>query len=134
MTRAANFPWISPYITASNLKSAVEFYTKVFGFEVKDHSPEHAELRYKDQIMMFGQEGAYGGESKSPKSSGTVSPISLYIYCEDVDKFHKNAVESGAKSVGAPEDMFWGDRMCRLQCPEGYIWAFATNIGPCQKT
>ncbi|HEV2613306.1 MAG TPA: VOC family protein [Gammaproteobacteria bacterium] len=135
MTRPAQFPWVSPYIMASHLDSALEFYTKAFGFELKEKTPEHAELRYKDQILMFGQEGSYGSTSKSPKSSHTESPITLYIYCENVDEFHRNAVESGAKSLSAPEDMFWGDRMCRLQCPEGYGWAFATNLGiPCNSS
>jgi PhnB protein len=132
--RPPHFPWVSPYIMVSHLDSAIDFYAETFGFEIKERTPEHAELRYKDQILMFGQEGSYGGTSKSPKSSHVESPITLYIYCEDVDAFHKNAVESDVKSVGAPEDMAWGDRMCRLQCPEGYIWAFATNRVPCNKT
>ena len=134
MSRPANFPWVSPYIMVSHLESAINFYHNAFGFEFKEHTPEHAEMRYKDQILMFGQEGSYGSKSKSPKSSETESPVNLYIYVENVDEFYKNALESGAKSIGAPEDMFWGDRMCRLQCPEGYTWAFATNKVPCNKT
>jgi PhnB protein len=133
MTRPAHFPWVSPYIMASDLASAVAFYQKAFGFTLKEQQPEHAELYYKDQIIMLGQEGAYGSKSKSPKSSGIESPINLYIYVENVDEFHKNAVEFGAKAMGAPENMFWGDRMCRLQCPEGYLWAFALGI-PCNST
>lgn len=134
MSRPAHFPWVSPYIMVSQLDSAIAFYQKAFGFEPKEHTPEHGEMRYKDQILMFGQEGTHGSTSKSPKSSKTESPINLYIYVENVDEFYKSAVESGAKSMGAPEDMFWGDRMCRLQCPEGYMWAFATNKVPCNKT
>lgn len=133
MSRPPHLPWVSPYIMVSNLETALAFYNKAFGFELKEKTPEHAEMRYKDQILMFGQEGAYGSQSKSPRSSGIESPINLYIYVENVDAFHKSAVESGAKSVGDPEDMFWGDRMCRLQCPEGYRWAFATNKVPCNK-
>ncbi len=134
MSRPAHFSWVSPYIMVSHLESALTFYHKTFGFEITETTPEHAEMRYKDQILMFGQEGAYGGKSRSPKSSQVESPITLYIYCEDVDTFYKNAVEFGAKSITAPEDVFWGDRMCRLQCPEGYTWAFATNKIPCNKT
>ena len=46
----------------------------------------------------------------------------------DVDSLYEAALKAGAKSLGAPENMFWGDRMCRLQDLDGYIWCFATAI------
>ena len=46
-----------------------------------------------------------------------------------MDTFYEKALQQGAKSLSAPEDMFWGDRMCSLQDPEGYSWYFATHLG-----
>ena len=66
---------------------------------------------------MLGKAGVYGGKTLAPKDSGVDSPLNLYVYCENVDTFHKKAVEAGAISLGAPDNMFWGDRMCRLQIP-----------------
>lgn len=138
----AGFSWMSPYIIVKDVDIATDFYIKAFGFTLKekistqnDGVNTHAEMFYKNQSVMFGREGEYGGKksAKSPASSNIESPMSLYLYCEDVDKFHHHAVECGAKSLDAPVDMFWGDRMCRLQCPDGYIWAFATHLGiPCE--
>jgi uncharacterized glyoxalase superfamily protein PhnB len=28
----------------------------------------------------------------------------------------------------APQDMFYGDRVCTLVDPDGHIWYFATNV------
>lgn len=126
--------WVSPYIIVKDVDKAVNFYVTAFGFEKitikpgEDNTTWHAETRYKDQLLMFGKAGAYGGKTQSPSSSGVESPMNLYLYTEDVDQFYQKALAAGAKSLGAPEDTFWQDRMCRLQDPDGYIWCFATHL------
>lgn len=143
MTRPAKpdrATWVTPYMTARNVDTIATFYEKAFGFETlelaqgDDNTTWHAEFRYKDQLIMMGKEGAYGeGKgAKSPASSGIECSIIPYVYCEDVDAFYKKAIAGGAISVMEPGDMFWGDRMCSLKDPEGYIWSFATNVGECQ--
>lgn len=134
--RPEGFSWVSPYIIVADVDAAIEFYKKAFGFTTREilHKDEngntsHAEMFYKDQSMMFGREGGYGGPSKSPKNSGVASPISIYLYTENVDDFYKNATAAGAQSIAPPEDMFWADRMCVLSDLDGYIWSFATHLG-----
>lgn len=130
--RPEGYAWLSPYLTVQDADSAMKFYQKAFNFEKKetvlgqDGTTWHAELKYKDQVIMLGKQGAYKSTIKSPTSSGVESPITLYLYCEDVDKFHAHAIAHGAVSLGEPEKMFWGDRMCRLKDPDGYVWCFAT--------
>lgn len=127
--------WISPYIIVKDVDTAVNFYVNAFGFEKihlvagEDKTSWHAEMRYKEQMLMFGKAGAYGGKTKSPIESGVDSPINLYLYCDNVDEFYASALEAGAKSLSKPEDTFWHDRMCRLQDPHGYVWCFATYLG-----
>lgn len=124
--------WVSPYITVTNVDEAVKFYQKAFHFELKNLVPGedgtgwHAEMHYHKQLIMCGKQGTYGSQTKSPLSSGVESPITLYIYCEDVDQFYQDAVINGAQGIAEPEDMFWGDRMCRLMDLDNYIWCFAT--------
>jgi len=137
--RSPEFPWVSPYIIVKDVDAATDFYIKAFNFSKKELAPGddgksiHAELRYKDQVIMLGKEGAYGGTTCSPATTQVESPMNLYIYCENVDQFHQHAIKAGAESLSAPEDTFWGDRMCRVKCPDGYVWAFATNIGECKQ-
>lgn len=130
-------PWVSPYIIVQDITKAVAFYQKAFGFTVndvangEDDTPVHAEMAYQDQLLMFGKEGAFSGIAKSPTSSGMESPISLYVYTENVDDFYDNAIQNQAEGIIPPADMFWGDRMCQLKDPDGYIWCVATQAHAC---
>lgn len=127
-----NFPWLSTCMTVKDVKVAADFYKKAFQFVItdlvmgEDDTYWHGELRYKDGVVMIGKEGAWGNTNKTPANSKIQSPINHYVYCEDVDKFYQSAIEAGAKAVSAPEKMFWGDRMCRLEDLDGYVWCFAT--------
>lgn len=133
--RPEGAPWVSPYIIVKNVDEAVDFYIKAFGFEKihivagEDNTSWHAETRYRDHLIMFGKAGAYGGKTQPPIKTGIESPINLYLYCEDVDELYNKALEAGARSLSAPEDTFWQDRMCRLQDLDGYVWCFATYLG-----
>ena len=101
---------LSPYLTVTNVDAAAKFYQQAFNFDLlelnsdNDGTPIHAEMKYKDQLIMFGKEGSHGSSLKSPKTSMTESPITLCLTCEDVDHFHHAAVSHGAKSISAPED------------------------------
>jgi uncharacterized glyoxalase superfamily protein PhnB len=124
--------WISPYLTVIDVDEAVDFYTKAFQFEVAQIKPGeegtniHAEMIYRGHLIMCGKEGAYGSPLKSPKTSGTGSPITLCVSCDDVDDFYQKALAHGAKSISTPEDMFFGYRVCRLQDIDNYVWCFMT--------
>ena len=132
--RPENKPWIIPYFTVKNARESIAFYEQAFGFElgraVDDNGNiTHVEMAYHDGALMFAPEGAWGGNSKTPANGQFTSPVIFYVYCEDVDALYKRAVQAKATSMVEPEDMFWGDRMCSLQDPDGHIWSFATHTG-----
>ena len=62
----------------------------------------------------------------APKDASTGSKF--YIYVDDVDAQHKQAVEAGMTEISAPMDMFWGDRMSVLTDPFGHTWDLATHV------
>jgi len=132
--RPANVPWLIPYLTVQDVDKAADFYVKAFKFEAKELVPGedgttwHAELIYQDQMIMLGKENAWGNTTKPPVSNGIESPMGLYLYTQDVDKFYQQALANEAQSVSKPEDMFWGDRMCRLKDLDGFIWSFGTHL------
>lgn len=134
--KMTGMPWISPYLCVEDVDQAIEFYQKAFNFILvgdviknEDGLSTHCEFTYKDCVMMMGLQGAWDKNVQSPNSSNVSSPIALYVYCEDVDKFCAHAKEHGAIVEQEPEDTFWGDRMCRLKDPNGYCWSFATHLG-----
>ncbi len=56
------------------------------------------------------------------------SPVSFYIYLENVDEAYKKATQAGARSKMAVDDMFWGDRVGTVHDPFGYGWSLATHV------
>jgi PhnB protein len=124
---------ITPVLVVKDGLKAIEYYKKVFGAIDKGimmmpdgKSVAHAELMIGDSKIMLSDEFP---EMKclSPTSIGG-SPVSLYLYVEDVDKTFNLAVSEGGKSLFPVQDMFYGDRHGSIQDPFGHIWSIATHI------
>ena len=121
----------STNLTVSNVKAAMAFYQKAFGFAKRgvindpDGKPIHAELTLRGTTLMLGPENAAIGW----RSAKTVrfSPASLYLYAENVDKVVAKAVGLGATAQGHVMDMFWGDRCGTIVDPHGYTWMLCTD-------
>lgn len=118
-------------LTVTDMKSAMSFYQKAFGFEKRgvtsgpDRKPLHAELTLRGTVLMLGPE--MPGWRKSAKTMGG-SPSALYLYVENADKVFAKALKLGATQMIPMADMFWGDRRGLLMDPEGYTWSVATHM------
>lgn len=123
---------LTPYLVANDASRAIEFYTHAFGAKelVRMGGPGgkigHAELKIGDSMLMISDEMP-GSGSRSPQSLGG-SPVSIFMYIENVDSVFNKAVQAGAKADMPPQDMFWGDRFGKLTDPFGHSWALATHI------
>ncbi len=124
--------WLSPHLIVRDVKASLEFYEKAFGFKTqttladRDGNLTHAEMTHKDCTFMMGPESAEMGTKSPAALSG--SPVSFYLYVDNVDEFFQKAKAAGAEVMMEPSDQFWGDRMCALRCPEGHQWTFAQNV------
>ena len=130
-----NPPTMIPYLTVKNARNSLDFYKKAFGFtwlnstEVDSKGEiNHVEMQYKDVLVMFASEGAFGGTTKAPVTLGTEPSMNLYLYCDNVDVFYDQALKAGAISLMEPNDAFWGDRVCQLKDPDGFMWMFAKSL------
>lgn len=128
--------WLTPFVTVTEVETALPFYEKAFGFEPgmtmpgDDGKAQYADMKYKGEtLFMMAPEGSWDMPCRTPTTTGTPGPIGLYVYCDDVDALFKRAVEAGATALGEPEDAFWGDRIARLADPDGHTWTFATWSG-----
>jgi PhnB protein len=125
-----NYTAVSAALTVTDVEKAYEFYQKVFGFEGRgimrgpDGKPMHAELKLRDSVLMLGPE--WPGRSVSAKTLGN-TPVTLYLYVEDVDKLATQAAKAGATLQQPPADMFWGDRTAVLVDSDGNKWMLATH-------
>ncbi|MBE0595859.1 MAG: VOC family protein [Desulfuromonadales bacterium] len=129
--------WLTPYLTVADAERSLAFYERAFGFARGNVLPGpkggimHADMTYQGKtVIMFAPESTPSPvPMKTPAHSGVAPPISLYVYCPDVDALAEQARRVDATVLEGPEDMFWGDRMVSLRDPDGYIWSFATRVG-----
>ncbi|MGA7827012.1 MAG: VOC family protein [Geobacteraceae bacterium] len=128
----AGFHTITPYVVFKDSLKAIEFYRQALGSEVlfimpgpKGKGVMHAEIRIGDSIIMMSDE--YPHEPcKSAESYGG-SPVSFYLYVEDVDTAFEKALNAGALAHMPVQDMFWGDRIGSVKDPFGHSWTLATH-------
>jgi uncharacterized glyoxalase superfamily protein PhnB len=133
--RPPEYPWLTPYLIVQDADASIEFYQKAFGFEKRmampgpDGKTMHVEMTWRDAMIMFSPLCPSGEwPSRPPVTSKVASPITPYIYCDDVDALFARATAAGAKAVRSPQDQFYGDRTCTVEDPDGYWWSFATNV------
>lgn len=121
---------ITPYLICKNAEAAIEFYKKAFGATELFRMGQpgmvgHAEMKLGDAIFMLADEFPDMG-ALSPQTIGG-SPVSLYVYVEDVDSFTDNAIAEGLEVLKPITDQFYGDRSGAFKDPFGHIWGFATH-------
>ena len=128
-----HYAQLSPCLVVEDGSRALDFYEKAFGFKVLDEvvkdesgNVQYATLKLGESTIMIFPEGAFGSQSKAPKTLGVPSPVSLYIYVPDADAHYEMAMKAGAISIVPPHDAFWGDRFCKVSDPDGHEWGFAT--------
>ncbi len=86
----------------------------------------HAEIRIGDSPIMLADEMPEMG-GKGPKSYGG-TPVSFFIYQENVDEAWKRAIKAGGKEVMPLADQFWGDRGGCFEDPFGHKWWLAQHV------
>ncbi len=123
---------LTPNLVVRDCAKAIEFYKKALGATEVARMPApdgksiwHAELRIGDSVVYLNDE--MPGMSRPPPDAANPAPVTMWLYVKDCDAAYRQALGAGAKSVGAPTDMFWGDRCAGVADPYGYMWSFATH-------
>jgi uncharacterized glyoxalase superfamily protein PhnB len=121
------FHSVTPSIAVNGAAKAIDFYKKAFGAEEMSRftGPDgarimHSEIRIGDSVIMVVDEMPEYG-SKGPKLYGG-TPVSFFIYGDNVDAAWKRAVDAGGKPIMPLTDQFWGDRSGCLEDPFGHHW------------
>jgi uncharacterized glyoxalase superfamily protein PhnB len=122
---------LTPYLVCKDAAKAIAFYQEALGATELFRMPGpggrimHAELKIGSSILMLSDENPERG-ALSPQTVGG-TPVSIFVYTEDVDALFGRAVGAGATAVAPPTDMVWGDRFAQLSDPFGHSWAMATH-------
>ncbi len=127
------FHAVTPYLVVRNANEAIEFYKRAFGAveRFRMAAPDrksvlHAEIAIGDSIIFLSDE-CPEMEAKSPLAlHGT--PVSIYLYVDDVDAVFNQAVAAGGRATRPLENMFWGDRYGEIVDPYGHRWSIASHV------
>jgi PhnB protein len=125
---------ITPYLVIKGAAQAIEYYKKAFGATevMRMNGPDgkvgHAELQIGDSRFMLADENPSMGQGYTSAATIGASPVSLYLYCPDVDNVVQRAVAAGGKILKPVQDQFYGDRSGFIQDPFGHLWGIATHV------
>ena len=125
---------VTPHLICAGAADAIEFYKKAFDAEELCRMPDpqgrlmHGMIRIGNSMVMLVDEMPEWG-ALGPKSLKG-SPVTIHLYVADVDRFVDHAVSAGAKITMPIDNMFWGDRYCKLEDPFGHHWSVATHDSP----
>ena len=123
---------LTPYLSVKCADRAIDFYARAFGAEERFRMPgpggcvAHAELQVGDSVLMLADENKEMGAPSPESLNGT--PVSVFLYVEDVDRVFEQAVKAGSTVKMPLTDMFWGDRFGQVVDPFGHQWSLATHI------
>jgi PhnB protein len=126
------YPRVIPYLIVDGASAAIDFYTSVLGATERMRMPGpgdkvmHAELELGNSVIMLADEFPEMN-AVSPRSVGG-TPVSLYVYVENVDDVFERAVQAGAKPLQAVEDKFYGDRSGTFEDPFGHHWGVSSHV------
>jgi PhnB protein len=120
----AGYHSVTPFLTVDDASKLITFLQGAFGAVVTERleGPSgrigHAELLIGDSIVMI----------SDATDNYPATTTGLYVYVEDVDSAYRIAMSAGAKSIGEPEDKFYGDRGAGVEDPCGNNWWIGTRI------
>ena len=123
---------VTPHLICAGAADAIEFYKKAFNAVEMGQmaGPQgkllHGLIRIGDSKVMLVDEFPDWGACGPKSLKG--SPVTIHLYVEDVDAFVARAAAAGAKITMPLQDMFWGDRYCKLEDPFGHQWSVATHV------
>ncbi|MET9886687.1 VOC family protein [Streptomyces sp. NPDC006430] len=123
---------LTAYLSVDGASEAIAFYAEAFGAEelARSTAPNgkimHAQIKIGSTIVMLSDELREAGLLGPHAIGGT--PVTLYLFVEDVDATFARALRAGAKQQREVQDHFFGDRAGQVLDPFGHRWTIATHI------
>ncbi len=119
---------IYPSLRYRDAPAAIDWLCNAFGFErrvVYENGGivEHAELRYRESMIML------GSERPTDETRGFGSHVGqswLYVVVKDPDAHHRRAKSAGAEVIRELENQEYGSRDYSARDLEGNLWSFGT--------
>jgi PhnB protein len=122
-----------PYLSVSNAREAVAFYSRVLETEptnlltMPDGRVMHGEFHCGGARIFLSEELPEHGGTPSPSTLGATT-VAIHLYVEDCDAMVERMAANGAETLMEPADMFWGVRFARVRDPFGHEWGVSQHL------
>ena len=126
------FESITPYLVLKDAAGAIELYTAAFGATSVNRLMMPGSDKIMHACLQIGTSKIFlCDESPEQGMLGPDGPDRgprFYVYFDNLNEQHRQAVSAGMTEVSAPMEMFWGDAMSVLQDPYGVNWSLAAHV------
>ncbi len=119
-------------LPVEDLEAAAAFYETAFAFEVTVRVSVYVEM--KDEAgMRFGlyRKDAWSRLTGAPAAdvpAGTLAPVELYLYCDDLEAAIARIVDAGARTLSEKSPRDWGDECAYFADPMGNVIVLARPL------
>jgi PhnB protein len=127
---------LTPYLTVSDAKAAIEFYKKALGAtEIARHSAPgsdklmHVRVDINGSALFFADDFPEfrDGKSSTPQALGG-TPVALHLQVEDGQATWDRAIAAGATAIMPFQEQFWGDLYGQFTDPFGHLWSIGQSV------
>jgi len=101
-------------IRVEHIEESLEYYTKKLDFQIFRLDPPNkfACLKFGEAFFMIKEEKGLQGK----KGLGFFFRLTV----KNLDEYYKKITAQGAKTLGPPQDSYWGSRRFYAQDPDGF--------------
>lgn len=122
------FNTITPYLVTKDAVKAIALYQAAFDGIEEMRMPMPGGKGIGHACMQIGTSKLFLCDEMRERQMEAAEGTRFYLYFDDVDAQHRQAIEAGMQEVMPPSDMFWGDRTSTVADPFGVVWTLATHV------
>ncbi|MHC4821316.1 MAG: VOC family protein [Planctomycetota bacterium] len=116
-------------IAVSDVERSARFYEQAFGWKRGADFPVYVEFRTPEGrgVGLYEREtyATHTGGAPTVPPPGGVSPVELYLWCDDAHAAVDRALGAGARLLSAVAPRNWGDETGYVADPDGTVIALA---------
>ena len=116
---------VVPVLVYEDVRVAVDWLTRVFGFIERVQIGEHrAQLGVGDGAVIV----ADATRGRRPPATDAGTTHSVMVRVEDVDAVHRAVLAAGESNTGEPTDQPFGERQLIVEDLGGHWWTFTATV------
>jgi uncharacterized glyoxalase superfamily protein PhnB len=123
--RPDGFHTVNPYLFASEPEVLIDFLKRAFRARETHRTLDPQNGGLANCILKIGDSSFMISQAREPFVN---MQTSFYLFVNDVDSIHLQALGAGGTEVFGPADMTYDDRQSGIQDPEGNYWWISKRL------